>query len=106
MAIQFDANVNSAILSGAFGLQKASDGIAKHSFSIAQQQAKLRDPQELMADAARQQIGLSSQLLPTGGDSLTSDLVGLSLNLRNAEASAKVLDVAKDTIGTIIDEVA
>lgn len=106
MSVNFDSNINSAILSGTLGLQRASDGITQHSISLAQQQAQLRDPKEVLADAAVQQIGLSSKLLPSGGDNLTNELVGLTLNLRNAQASGKVLDVAKDTIGRLIDELA
>jgi hypothetical protein len=90
-------SVNSAILSGAFGLQKASQGITASSFNIAQRSTE---------PLATQQIGSVSQLLPSGGDSLTSNLVGLSINARNAEASAKVLDVASGTVGRIIDELA
>ncbi|GAA0343411.1 hypothetical protein GCM10009092_05020 [Bowmanella denitrificans] len=106
MSVNFDSNINSAIISGTLGLQRASDGITQHSINLAQQQAQLRDPKEVLAEAAQQQIGLSTKLLPKGGDNVTNDLVGLTLNLRNAQANAKVLDVAKDTVGRLIDEIA
>lgn len=101
-----DNNINSAIVSGVLGLQRASEGITQSSINIAQQQAQLRDPQDVLSDAATQQIGLTSQLLPQGGDSITSDLVSLNVNLTNAQASTKVLDVANETVGRIIDELA
>lgn len=101
-----DNNVNSAIVSGVLGLQRASDGITQASINIAERQAQLREPQEVLADAATQQIGLTSQLLPKGGDSITSDLVSLNINLTNAQASTKVLDVVNETVGRLIDELA
>ncbi|GGD77103.1 hypothetical protein [Lacimicrobium alkaliphilum] len=104
MSVQFDGNINSALMSGMLGVQKASDGITQHSISLAQQQAQLRTPEDVLTDAARQQLGMAGKMLPSGGDNMTSDLVGLSLNLRNAQASTKVLEVVKDTIGTLIDE--
>jgi hypothetical protein len=36
-------------------------------------------------------------------DGITSNLVRLSINLTNAQASAKVVDTASDTVGTILD---
>lgn len=98
--------LNSAVASGLLGFQRASDGITQSSISIAQQAAQLRDPQDVLTDAATQQVGLASKLLPTGGDSLTSDIVSLSVNLTNAQASTKVLDVANETVGRLIDELA
>ena len=44
--------------------------------------------------------------LPQSAGNMTSDLVSLKLNSINAQASAKVLDVAFDTVGTIIDTLA
>jgi Domain of unknown function (DUF1078). len=37
---------------------------------------------------------------------LTDDLIALNVNERNAQASAKVLGVADDMLGTIIDVLA
>ena len=45
----------------------------------------------------------SHQLLPEAIDGITSNLVGLSVNLTNAQASTKVVDTASDTVGTILD---
>ena len=98
--------VNSAIASGLLGFQRASDGITQASIGIAQRAAQLRDPKDVLADAATSQLGLTSKLLPTRGDSITSDIVSLSINLTNAQASTKVLDVANETVGRIIDELA
>lgn len=106
MSFNVSNSVNSAILSGAFGIQKASEGITQSSIGLAQEAAKLRDPQEFLADAASQQIGLTSRLLPSKGDSTTTDLLSLSINLNNAQASSKVLDVVKGTVGRLIDEIA
>ena len=104
MSFDVRNSINSAIVSGTFGLQNASNGITEASISIAQRNAQLKDPSELLADVATQQLGLAGKLLPQGGDSLTNDLVSLSINSTNAQASAKVLDVANDTVGRIIDE--
>ena len=106
MSFDISNNINSAIVSGTLGLQNASKGITEASVNIAQRNAQARDPAELLSDAATQQLGVASQLLPQGGDSLTDDLVSLSINSTNALASAKVLDVADETVGRIIDELA
>lgn len=98
--------INSAIVSGQLGLQNASRGIAEASLNIAQRNAQATTPEELLADAATQQLGGVRQLLPSGGNSLTDDLVSLSVNSTNAQASAKVLDVVDETVGRIIDELA
>ncbi len=106
MPLEVGNNINSAILSATFGLRNASQGITEASINIAQRNAESRDVTDLLADAASQQLGAISQVLPSGGDSLTNDLVSLSINATNAQANAKVLDVANDTIGRIIDELA
>ena len=98
-------NINSAIVSGQLGLNRASAGINEASVNIAQQNAQ-RTPEELLSNAATTQIGQFSKLLPQGGDSLTNNLVSLQINSTNALASAKVIGVASDTIGKIIDELA
>ncbi|WP_026376243.1 hypothetical protein [Aestuariibacter salexigens] len=104
-------NVNAAIVSGQLGLQRASDGITQASTNIAQRVAgaspgQPRDVNDVLADAASQSLSSIRQVLPSGGDSLTNDLVGLSVNSINAQASAKVLDTVNDTVGRIIDELA
>lgn len=106
MPFEVGNNINSAILSGTFGLQRASQGITEASIGIAQRNAEARDTTELLAGAAGQQLGAIRQILPNSGDSLTDNLVSLSINATNAQASAKVLDVANETVGRIIDELA
>ncbi|MDN4502983.1 hypothetical protein QX776_11270 [Alteromonadaceae bacterium BrNp21-10] len=108
MSFSVASSVNSAILSGTFGLQKASKDISQTSFSIAQQTATLKDTNTLLADAATQQLGITSHLISASGrgDDFTSNLLSLSSNLRNAQASSNVLGVAKNVVGKIIDELA
>lgn len=74
--------------------------------SIAQRNQQSQNSQELLANAATQQIGQVRQILPTGGNSLTDDLLSLQINSTNALASTKVLEVANKTVGRIIDELA
>ncbi len=106
MAIDVTSSMNSAILSGVLGVQNASNGITQTSISLAQQQASLRTTSDLLSDVSLQQIGNVSNLLPSGGDSITSNLVSLSINLNNAQASSEVLDVANETVGRLIDTIA
>lgn len=99
-------NINSAIVSGTIGLQRASDGITENAFnlaSLAVQSPTSTDPQEFLANASFSQIDAVKQSLPEASSGITSDLVGLSVNLNNAQASAEVVDVANDTVGTILD---
>ena len=107
MPIETGYNINSAILSGQFGLQRASDGITQASLNIAQRSAQ-QDVAEngqvnVLANSAEQQLTNLRDTLPTAGGSLTDDLVSLQVNARNAEASAAVIDTADETIGRIID---
>lgn len=106
MAFDVTNNVNSAIISGTLGLNRAQQGITEASFNIAQRNAQPQSTNDLLANAAVQQIGQVNQLLPKGGDSLTDNLLSLQINGRNAQASGKVLEVANSTIGRIIDELA
>lgn len=103
-------NINSAILSGQFGLQQASNGITQAASNIVQQTlqpSELKaDPQSVLADASVQSLENISNILPSPNDDVTSNLLLLQINSINAQASAKVLDVANDTIGTIIDTLA
>lgn len=106
--MNFDVSnsINSAIVSGQLGLSRASAGITEAAVNIAGHNAQARSPQELLADAATQQIGQFNKLLPQGGDSLTNNIISLQINRNNALASSKVIGVASDTIGRIIDELA
>ena len=106
MAIDVSSNLNSVIVSGVLGVNNASNNITTTSISLAQQQASLRSTSDLLSDVGLQQIGNVSSLLPSGGDTFTSDLLSLQNNLNNAQASTKVLDVANETVGRLIDELA
>ena len=103
-------NVNSALIAGQLGLQRASNGITEASLSIAQRSAQstlaTQGPQGVLEQAAVNGLETTSQLLPQATDSLTTDLVSLQVNSLNAQASAKVLEVANDTVGRIIDTLA
>ncbi|WP_339720530.1 hypothetical protein [uncultured Paraglaciecola sp.] len=99
-------NVNSAIVSGTIGIQRASDGITQNASNLASLSAFVTpssDPQEFLANATLNQLNAIKQTLPQGSEGITSNLVGLSVNLNNAQASAKVVDTANGTIGTILD---
>lgn len=106
MAFNVSNSINSAIISGTLGLDRAQQGITEASLNIAQRNTQAQTPEDLLANAATQQIGNINQLLPQGGDSLTNDLISLQINSTNALASGKVLEVANDTVGRIIDEFA
>ena len=110
MSAIIDNNINSAILSGQFGLQQASNGITQAASAIAHQTVQPNvtesDPQAVLANASVQGLEAIRDLLPSSGDDLTSNLLSLTQNSMNAQASAKVLDVANDTVGTIIDTLA
>jgi hypothetical protein len=99
-------NINSAIVSGTIGIQKASKGITQNASNLANLSAfsmPSRDPQEFLANATLNQLNAIKQVLPQASEGITSNLVGLSINLTNAQASAKVVDTASDTVGTILD---
>lgn len=114
MTSPINGNVNSAIIAGQFGLQQASNGITDAAVGIAQNTA-LRNAQStldaggsnaVLADAAVNSLSTVRQTLPSAASGITSDLVSLQVNSINAQASAKVLDTAFDTVGTIIDTLA
>lgn len=106
MAFDVTNNVNSAIISGTLGFNRAQQGITEASINIAQRNGESQTTQDLLANVATQQIGQVNQLLPQGGDGLTNNLLSLQINSRNALASSKVLEVANNTVGRIIDELA
>lgn len=106
-------NINSAIISSTLGLDRAqknitnaAENIASNAIGIADQNRQLQTTTDLLSNAAAQQIGQINQLLPSGGDSLTNSLLTLQINRNNGLASAKVLDIANETVGRIIDELA
>ena len=99
-------NMNSAILSGTVGIQRASKEISQNTSNLASLStitAPVSDPQEFLANATLSQLSSIKKLLPEAADGITSNLVGLSINLTNAQASTKVIDTANDTVGTILD---
>jgi hypothetical protein len=99
-------NVNSAIVSGTIGIQRGSDGITQNASNLAGLSAVTRpasDPQEFLANATLNQLNSIKQTLPQPNEGITSNLVGLSVNLTNAQASAKVVDSANSTVGSILD---
>ena len=99
-------NTNSAIVSGTLGIKRAYDGISQNASNLASLSAfsvPSRDPQEFLANATLNQLNAIKQVLPQASEGITSNLVGLSINLTNAQASTKVVDTASDTVGTILD---
>jgi hypothetical protein len=104
--VDISNNLNSAIISGTMGLKKASDGINQNAANLASLSVKPQtssDPQEFLANATLTQLGAIKQTLPQASAGITSDILGLSVNLNNAQASAKVVGTANDTVGTILD---
>jgi hypothetical protein len=99
-------NINSAIISGTLGIQRASEGITQHSANLASFAASKPvsdNPQEFLANAVLSQLGAIKQSLPTPTPGITNDLVGLSINSINAQASAKVAGTANETVGTLLN---
>lgn len=94
-------NVNAAFLAGQYGLQNASNGITQAASNIAQRTVESYSASDIASADARQN---ASPTTPNGN--LTDDLIALNVNSVNAQASARVLDVANDTLGTIIDTLA
>jgi hypothetical protein len=99
-------NMNSAILSGTIGIQRASKEMAENTSNLASLSAvtaPVSDTQGFLANATLSQLSSIKKSLPEATDGITSNLVGLSINLTNAQASTKVVDTANDTIGTILN---
>ena len=96
----------SAFAAAQYGLQSASDGISQAASNIAQRTA------EEDAVAPAQPIATNTDATSRSANSsststrLTDDLIALNVNERNAQASAKVLGVADEMLGTIIDVLA
>ena len=98
-------SAGSAFAAAQYGLQNASDGISQAASNIAQRTAE-------DAVAPAQPIATNTDTINTSSNStttstrLTDDLIALNVNERNAQASAKVLGVADEMLGTIIDVLA
>ena len=107
MPIESGYNVNAAIVSGQFGLQQASRGVSQASLNIATRQAQQdvagNGPAGALFNAAAQQLSNLRDTLPQSDDTVTGSLLSLQINARNAEASARVIDTADETVGRIID---
>jgi hypothetical protein len=104
--VDISNNLNSAIISGTMGLKKASDGLTQSATNLANLSVKPQtssDPREFLANATLTQLGSIKQTLPQASAGITNDILGLSVNLTNAQASSKVLGTANDTVGTILD---
>ncbi len=105
-----NSNANSAIVAGQFGLQQSFDGMTQSALSIAQKTAQQNVAQngvsEMLASAGLQGLSSTTDLLPKGNGDMMSDLLSMQLYSNNALASAKVLDVANETVGKIINTIA
>lgn len=91
----------SAFAAAQYGLQSASDGISQAASNIAQRTAEdaVAPAQPIEANSTTNATSLNSTPSSTR---LTDDLIALNVNERNAQASAKVLGVADEMLGTII----
>ena len=85
MAISLNSNINSAFANGVQGIQRSSDQVAEAAQDIA----------NVNGDLQRHSNASSVNL--------TDSIVDLKTGALGVEASAKVLDVANDTIGTLLD---
>jgi len=109
MSFAVQNSINSAIVSGQLGLKRASDGISQSAANLASLssvQQNSADPQSTLANATLTQLGAIKQTLPPSAGGITSDLVSLTVNSINAQAAAKVVGTANDTIGTLLDVLA
>ena len=97
--------VGSAFAAAQYGLQSASDGISQASANIAQRTAEdaIAPAQPITANTDTNNTSSNSTSTTTR---LTDDLIALNVNERNAQASARVLGVADEMLGTIIDVLA
>ncbi|MBT3135312.1 hypothetical protein KL866_09385 [Alteromonas sp. ALT199] len=96
---------SSAFAAAQYGLQSASDGISQASANIAQRTAEdaIAPAQPITANTDTNNTSSNSTSTTTR---LTDDLIALNVNERNAQASARVLGVADEMLGTIIDVLA
>ena len=104
--MDISSKVNSAIVSGTIGIQRASAGVAENTSNLARFSTfsvPFTDPQAFLANATLTQLSSIKKLLPQASDGITSNIVGLSINLTNAQASTKVVDTVSGTVGTILD---
>ncbi len=90
MTFSVDSGTNSAAMSGLYGLQQASQGITQTS-------------QDIASRTVAQSAGSEGAVASPSSGGLTSNLLSLTSSETHAQASAKVLDTAFDTVGTLID---
>ncbi|WP_334049361.1 hypothetical protein [Alteromonas gracilis] len=97
--------VGSAFAAAQYGLQSASDGISQAASNIAQRTAEdaVAPAQPIAANTDTNNATSNST---SSTSRLTDDLIALNVSERNAQASAKVLGVADEMLGTIIDVLA
>lgn len=97
--------VGSAFAAAQYGLQSASDGISQAASNIAQRTAEdaAAPAQPIAANTDTNNANPNST---SSTSRLTDDLIALNVSERNAQASAKVLGVADEMLGTIIDVLA
>ncbi len=98
-------SAGSAFAAAQYGLQSASDGVSQAAANIAQRTAEdaVAPAQPTVATSETNNTSSNSASSTTR---LTDDLIALNVNERNAQASAKVLGVADEMLGTIIDVLA
>ena len=98
-------SAGSAFAAAQYGLQSASDGVSQAAANIAQRTAEdaIAPAQPTVATSETNNTSSNSASSTTR---LTDDLIALNVNERNAQASAKVLGVADEMLGTIIDVLA
>ncbi|ABI72041.1 chemotaxis protein [Shewanella frigidimarina] len=90
--------VQSAYASGMQGLQSAQQGLAQATTSVATpDQQKPAVPNT----SAQDTVTLSSRAV--GQTDTTSALVSATESSNQAQASAKVIEVASETVGSLID---
>ncbi len=92
--------IASAMMSGNLGLQRAGDNITQASSNIAQRTANGQPEAALAATTAASRGEISTPVPPT---SLSEDVVNLSSSLTYAKAAARVVDVAGDNLGRLLD---
>lgn len=98
-------SAGSAFAAAQYGLQSASDGVSQAAANIAQRTAEdaIAPAQPIVATS---ETNNTSSNTASSTTRLTDDLIALNVNERNAQASAKVLGVADEMLGTIIDVLA
>ncbi|MDD8058015.1 MULTISPECIES: chemotaxis protein [Shewanella] len=89
--------VQSAYASGMQGLQSAQQGLAQATTSVA-----TPDQQKPAVSASTQDtVTLSSQAVSQSDQ--TSALIDATQSVNQAQASTKVIEVASETVGSLID---